>query len=131
MEFEIAVLIDHRMLLRQSCGDRVKLALSLRERHAGFKPRDGGIVMVLAVSHRTPIVERTQKEEVNLIWQVRVRSQVDAKARRHHAHYSRINVINLDLPADDLLVAAQPPLPEFVTDHHVPDFSYFIRQASQ
>src|SRR5262245_50667180 len=130
MEFEIAVLIDPRVLPRQSCGDCVKLALGLRERHAGFEPRDGGVVMVLAVSHRTPIVERTQKEEINLIGQVRVRSQVYAKARRHHADNGWMEVVYLDLPADDLLVAAEPPLPEFVTDHHVPDFAYFIRQAS-
>src|SRR5215468_9593332 len=54
-----------------------------------------------------------------------------AKSRRHHAHDGRIEVVHLDLPADDLLIAAEPSLPEFVTDHHVPDLAYFIRQAPQ
>src|SRR5262245_52005209 len=131
MEFETAVLVDLRVLQRQTCGDCVKLALGLRERHAGLEPRDGGIVVVLAVGHRACIVERTQKAEVNLIGHVRVRSQMRAKSRRHHAHDGWIEVVYLDLPADDLSVAAEPPLPEFVTDHHVPDLAYFIWQAPQ
>src|SRR5262249_5112758 len=131
VEFEPAVLIDLRVLQRHSHGDCVQLALGLRERHAGFEPRNGGIVMILAVRYRAPIVERTQKEKVNLIGHVRARFQMRAKSRRHHAHDGRIEVVYLDLPADDMLIAAKLPLPEFVTDHYVPDLAYFIRQAPQ
>src|SRR5215475_4756830 len=131
VEFETAVLVDLRVLQRQPCGDCVKLALRLRERNTGFEPCDGGIVVILAVSHRTTIVERAQKEEINLIRRLRIRAQMRAKSRRHHAHDSRMEIVYLDLPADDLFITAEPPLPEFVTDHHVPYLARFIRQASQ
>src|SRR5215471_13487372 len=54
-----------------------------------------------------------------------------SEPRWHHAHDCRIEVVHLDLSADDLLVTAESPLPEFITDHHVPDLACFIGQTPQ
>src|SRR5262245_35804761 len=119
------------MFPRQPRGDSIEFALSLRERYAGFQPRDGRIVVVLAVSNRASIFERTEKEEVNLLGHVYARTQMHLKVRRHNPDDSWLEVIHIDLPSDDLPIAAEPPLPELVTDHHVPDLACFVRKASQ
>ena len=120
VEPDAGIPVDLRILPRQICGDGVYLALGTFERDSGSQPRDRGEGMIAAAGSQTVSGQRSQKEEINSLRQVCSRPQVHSETSRHHGHHGRVEVVHFDLPADDLLVASEPRLPELVTDHHVP-----------
>ena len=106
-----------RVDLAEPRGNRVHLLLRLFQRDAVTQPRD----------HRQPgrvprevgDVARQHAPGIDVGRHRRVRRQVDPERRRQDAHHDRTPAIHLDRAADHVPIAAEPPLPQPVAQHHL------------
>src|SRR6185503_14750520 len=103
------------VLLGQPRSDRVHFGLRLLDRDAGFESRHARGETSAAPAEFVGDLKR--HPDVSGLADLSSLLNVPAEVCRHYADDCRRLVIQSDLPADDLTVAAEPSLPQTIANH--------------